>query len=215
MKTLFLSFVIVGFTLLQVSCASKSISSGVSATNIDLNSAMQWDSKAVVTNKKTGKQQNLSLHLIGIRDEYVRLEATATMGYAVASIVSSKNNFKALIHPQKTAFTGEASRAAFERLIEIPLMPLETLNIAFEQPFSGPGWICQWAGGGQLSRCDNEEAGLTVEWTQRKQGAKLVLLKGRQFEMRWLFEASQSASALKATVFDLITPDGFKNIHIH
>ncbi len=120
MKTLILSFVIVGFTLLQVSCATKPVSSGISTANIDLQSAMQWESKAVITNKKTGKQQNLNLHLIGIRNEYVRVEATATMGYAVASIVSNKNQFKALVHPQNTEVTGTASRAAFERLIEIP-----------------------------------------------------------------------------------------------
>lgn len=208
MKTFFSQLVIVAILVSCISCAHK-------VADIKTEQAIKWDSKAVLINKRDKKQQNLNITLIGIRRERLRMEITAMLGYQVGSIVADRNTFKALIVPQKIFYEGTSSTEALYKLVQIPLEPLQILHVAFDEHLGGSGWICQQGGDGLISRCDHHDLGLNIAWSERKEGRKLVVITSSQFEMRWLLESPESAVDLKPTVFELTSPDGFKNVQLN
>lgn len=204
--SIYIVTLLIGFFV--ASCATKpSVEQSESAT--------KWDSKAILINKKDSKQQSLSILLIGSKEGRLRMEITATLGYQVGSIVANRNSFKAAVYPQKTYYEGLPTSEALYKLIRIPIEPLILLNIAYEQQIKVRGWLCQNDSANFIARCVNQSLGIEIKWTERKGGRKLVLLSSQQFEMRWLFEAPQSDSALKSTIFDLESPAGFKTIQIN
>lgn len=208
MKTFFLTSVIVALSILQSSCSHKPI-------DLKNETLVRWDSKALLVNKSNKKEQNLNITLLGVRNERLRIEITATMGYQVGSIVADRNTFKALIVPQKIFYTGRNTPEALEKLIQIPLAPLQVLRIAFDERPSEQGWICQSDVNGLINRCDNYDLSLKVEWKDRTESRKLVVITTPQFEMRWLLNSPESLTEVKPELFSLSSPEGFKNVQIN
>lgn len=89
------------------------------------------------------------------------------------------------------------------------------MNIAYDAPVSGPGWVCTRGKDTLLVECDQSSRGLKVQWQDRTaEGQKKVLITGPSFEMRWLFKPPQTEVQFKDDTFTLAAPAEFKTIQL-
>lgn len=176
----------------------------------------QWESKALIRDLKANKTQSVNIDVLAVRKDRARFEITALLGFQVASVVMTNNDMAYIIYPQKTFSYGKASEAAFSKLLNLPLHPMNLSNIAFEDPIQGPGWRCfRDVNTGLISSCENKERMLSVEWLERNKGSKKVLIKAPQFEMQWHFDPPQTDVQFKSETFSLKQPNGFKAVQIN
>jgi hypothetical protein len=175
----------------------------------------QWETKALIKNLKENKTQSLNIDIYAVKNERARFEITAILGYQVASLVMSPTEITYAIYPQKSFFYGKNSERAFQRMIDLPLHPMNLTNIAFDEPVRGPGWKCTLGVDGYLSICENPQRQMKAVWSDRKEGKKKVVITGPQFEMQWQFAAPQTEVQFKEDLFTLRQPPGFKAIQIN
>lgn len=164
---------------------------------------------------KENKTQSLNIDILAVKNERVRMEVTAMMGFQVASLVMSPRDISFAIYPQKRFYYGRNSDRALLRLIDLPLHPMNLANIAFDEPVRGPGWKCDLDPTGWVASCENPSRQMSVKWMDRAEGAKKVVITGPQFEMQWLFKAPQTEVQFKPETFTLKQPEGFKAIQLN
>ncbi|UYL10369.1 hypothetical protein B9G69_007220 [Bdellovibrio sp. SKB1291214] len=190
-------------------CASKQVHEG------PLQQA-EWDTKAMIRDMKENKTQTVSIDLMAVKNQRVRLDVTAMMGFNVASLVMSPKEIAYAIYPKKEFYYGKNSEKSIERIMGLSLHPMNLANIAFEEPVRGPGWICEQDNLKVLSKCENRQRSIRVEWKDRTpEGQKKVVITAPQLEMQWLFKPPQTEVQFKAETFTLKQPDGFKAIQIN
>ena len=204
---LFLTFCLSASAL--IGCATKTVHEGAGFQKA------QWETKAIIRNLKENKTQSLNIDILAIKNERARFEITALLGFRVASLAMSPSDISYIVYPQKTFYYGRNSEAAFARMLDLPLHPMNLTNIAFDEPIRGRGWRCQLDHMGFISLCENAARKLAVKWTDRKEGTKKVLITGPQFEMQWHFGAPQTEVQFKTETFTLRQPEGFKAIQIN
>jgi hypothetical protein len=175
----------------------------------------QWETKALIKDLKTNKSQSLNIDIYAVKNDRARLEISALMGFQVASLVMDNKDISYAIYPQKKFFYGKNSEEAFSRVINLPLHPMNLINVAFEEPVRGSGWQCAKDQSGQLASCTNAERKMRIVWSGRVDGAKKVLITAPQFEMQWAYQAPQTEVQFKPELFTLRQPNGFKAIQIN
>lgn len=195
-------------SFLSISCASKKIrESGFQKA--------QWETKAVIKNKKTGGINSVKIDIMAIKDDRARFEISALFGLPMASLVMSQKEISFAYYPKKEFYYGKNSDKALKQLIDIPLHPMNLTYVAFDEAIRGPGWVCQADGQGLISNCTQKDRQIHVQWLNRNGGQKKILITSPEIEMNWFFEAPQTSVQFKANTFTLSQPEGFKAIQIY
>ncbi|MBK9322191.1 MAG: hypothetical protein IPM97_04400 [Bdellovibrionaceae bacterium] len=175
----------------------------------------QWETKAVVNDLKANKSHSLDIDILAQYPQNFRMEVSALLGAHVASFVLNGQEIKYTLIPQKKFFQGKASDASFLPIMNIPLHPINFMNVAYDRPLQGAGWICKNSSDGKVSECSQESRGIKVSWVGRTpEGQKKVLISGPTFEMRWLFRPPQTEVQFKDDTFRLEAPEEFKTIQL-
>ncbi|RYZ85088.1 MAG: hypothetical protein EOP06_16865 [Proteobacteria bacterium] len=178
-------------------------------------SKAQWETKAVVRDLKANKSHSLSIDVLADYPQNFRMEVSALMGVQVASLVLSDQNIKYVLYHQKRAYEGKATEASFLPLMNVPLHPVNFMNVALDKPMQGSGWSCARGADKMVSECQQEARGIKVQWSDRTvEGQKKVLITGPTFEMRWLFKPPQTDVQFKEQTFRLEAPAEFKSIQL-
>lgn len=175
----------------------------------------QWETKALIKNLRENKSQSLSIDIFAEKNARVRLEVAALMGFQVASLVMSPQEISYIIYSRKAFFHGRNSERAFSQVINLPLHPMNLMNIAFDEPVQGPNWLCSFDTFGLPSHCENLQKEIRVDWSDRNQGQKKVKIAAPQFEMQWQFSAPKTEVQFKEDLFILKQLPGFKAIQIN
>lgn len=209
MKPIFFLFYV---SLFLISCATQP--KKISSVETALEKA-QWETKAVVRDLKANKAHSLDIDILGRYPGDFRMEVSALMGVQIASLVLNKDEISYALYRQKKFFQGKASEASFLPLMNIPLHPVNFMNIAYEHPMQGQGWNCTRGADHLLSECVQAARGIKVQWVDRTaEGQKKVLVSGPTFEMRWLFRPPRTEVQFKDETFRLEAPTAFKTIQL-
>lgn len=201
-------FLLVASTLFFVGCASKTLRPA------EVSSSASWSSKAQIRDLIKNKQQNVGIDLYAIKDQKMRMEVSATLGYQVASVVMDPEEISYVVYPQKRHYYGKNSENAFAKVLGISINPMNLSNIAFDQPIRGRGWTCSQGETGQLKSCENLESKTEVRYVSREEGRKKVHILSPNFEMIWVLEPPEALEA-KPEIFTLKVPSGYKEIKIN
>ncbi|MBX2987896.1 MAG: hypothetical protein KF802_08355 [Bdellovibrionaceae bacterium] len=173
----------------------------------------RWETKMRVKDLSRNKSQSLSVDVLGEKTGPLRLEATAIMGYPVASYVMDQQGFRCAVYPQKQFYEGPLTENALRPLVKIALSPQILRHIAFDEPIRGTDWVCQAGEDRLVSECRSARRGLTIAWNRHESG-KTVKVRGAEFEMDWAFDHPQTEVQFKDGTFRLETPSGFKVIRL-
>ncbi len=202
-KIIVLPFVL-GFLFVGFGCASKAKKeSGPSATGV------RWETKAQVRDFKNNKNTNLNIDIISVKNSHLRMEVSATLGYPVATFISTPQNLKMAIYPQKKFYFGPNSEEALRPMLGFPLDPNVFQSIVYDTAIKG--WNCMAADDGLVASCKRmtKNGEVVVVWQERKDATKRVVIHGPQFEMQWLFQTSTALNPVKADSFKLEAPAGY------
>ena len=204
----FNAFFMIVLTLFLSGCVTKMVKEGSFQK-------AQWETKALIKNQKENKTQSLNIDIFAIKNDRARFEITALLGFQVASLVMSPSEISYAVYPQKAFYYGRNSERAFLNVVGMPLHPMNLTNIAFDEPVRGPGWKCGLSPEGLIYQCENSAKQTRVEWLDRKEGQKKVVITAPQFEMQWLFSAPKTEVQFKSDLFTLRQPQGFKAIQLN
>jgi hypothetical protein len=174
--------------------------------------AGQWETKAQVKDFKQNQTNNLSIDMVAVKNQLLRMEISATLGYPVASLVTTPKNLRMALYTQKKFFHGSNKPEALRPALGVSLDPNIIHNIIFDIPIRG--WNCENNPAGQVSVCKKTSPSgeMVVAWPERKEDSKRVIIHAPQFEMQWLFKSHNVLQQLSLETFKLAPPAGYKVI---
>lgn len=183
------SILILVLSLLNISCAMNMKKDGSdSLGNEELKGTpLSWETKAAIRDIRKNKTNQVTIDMIAIKNQKLRLEASATLGYQVGSLVMSPNEFIAVIYPQKKILKGPLNERSLAKTFNMPIPPTALYSIAFDEPIRG--WKCQLDANKVVSMCDSGVS--KVEWLNRKEGSKLIKISSATVEITWFFKAPE------------------------
>ncbi len=204
-------YLITAILLLQTSCALKGSKPTTTLSVVDDQTPMAWETKASVRDIRKNKTNQLTIDLVAIKNLKLRMEASATLGYQVGSLVMTTTDFVAVIYPQKKIFKGPLNEQSLGKTFNIPIPPSALYAIAFEEAIRGKNWKCQYDANKLISQCEN---GLSkVEWLNRKENSKLVKITSATIEMSWFFKAPERKE-ITPELFIAELPSGYQTLEI-
>lgn len=195
---------ILSSVFVMASCATAP-KAPVSFSGVD---KARWETKIKVKDLKNEKTQSVSLDLLGEKNGRLRMEATALMGFPVASYVLSGDEFRCAVYNQKRYYEGPANAESMRTLLKVDLSPALFREIAFEQ--EPAGWACRKDAVG-VQACTKGD--MAVTW-ERVAGGKKVHIASPQFEIDWVFGAPKTEVQVKQDSFNLVPPQGFQIIRL-
>lgn len=198
--------IILIFLVLGIGCSTKSKKEAEFAPTV---TGIKWDTKAQVRDFKNNKSNNLSIDIIAVKNSHLRMEVSATLGYPVASYVSTPQSVKMAIYPQKKFYFGANTEEALRPILGFPLDPNVIQSIVYDTGIRN--WICVAGDDGLVGSCKRKTKNgeVVVVWQDRKETSKRVVIHGPQFEMQWLFQSSSPLKPVKGEIFKLDAPSGY------
>lgn len=172
----------------------------------------KWETVAQINDLKRNKSHRVSIDILAVKNEKMRMEVTATLGYQVASVLINRDGFKAAVYPQKKFYQGNLSDRSFAEILHVPVSPKALFSIAFDEMITGPGWSCEKEADSSPKKCFQSNAQIQVEWTKKNDGTKLVKITSPKIEMSWFFKNPSPNFEEKPELFSLNVPQGYQII---
>ncbi len=189
---------------------------------VDVKSAL-WnlDTKAQITDKTNQTTNNVTIDIFLKKNEMIRMEVTAIMGYEVGSLLMTRSSLQYAVHPQKYFIQGPLAGRTLKPLFKQEIDPVILWSLIHNQSLKLRGFQCS-AAATLIEVCKNNL--VTVEIEQRGEigsdgqsidGQKKVTLENNNIKMVWIFKSIQlSSKASQNETFVLVKPKEYKLITI-
>lgn len=198
------------FLELLTSCATKKIQD----IPVGPNEVAAWETKAQIRQLRDNHIHNISIDVLAIKGDKLRMEATATLGIKVASVVVDQERVQALVYNEKKFYSGPTTPDIFLKAFRVPVPPNVFFAMIFDQSLRAPGWVCENDSAGLIQKCSFKGA-LTIAWERLENPPqKMVRIKSKTFEMDWFFKKLDSNWQPQQESFNLAAPDTYQVIKL-
>lgn len=193
-KTFFATIIL----LVLAGCASKPV-----AYNQD-KAEGQWEAKAQIKDMEKGSTNNLSLDVMALKDQALRMEISGTMGVHVASLLLRDSDIKYAVHTQKRFFSGPVSERSLKPLLKAEVDPRWLYGVFFDEPIEG--WNCN---GQPVEKCENTD-GTQIVWSDRNGEKKRITISNHKFQLQVLVKNFTTKVQSPDKTFQLESPESYK-----
>ena len=202
-------FLILGLgwgTVLLTSCQMAPV-------RVDKQTQGQWQAKALVRDKNAGKSAVVGLDINANQAEHkLRLDVTAALGHPVASLVLEGDQLTYVLLENKQYYKGPATAVALKPILSLPMDPQLLFNVLFDVPITDKSWTCTKDNKGYLSDCKTVGGDLSIRWSDRKGGRKLIHLDHASGSAQINVSSFQPKVEDRPRLFELIPPKSFKSL---
>lgn len=197
-----MAFVFVGLS----ACAPQRIREGIFET-------VSWETRAQITQLRENQAHNVSIDVYAVKGDKLRMEATGTLGYKLASVVMDREKVQAIVFTEKKFYFGSASQDVMTKAFRVPVPPNVFFAIIFDQQLRGTGWKCESDPQGLIQKCVNRDQ-LSIEWERLESPSKIVRIKTKTFEMEWFFKTLDLEWQPKKDIFTLTAPQNYQTVKL-
>jgi hypothetical protein len=164
----------------------------------------QWEAKAQIKNLQTGKADTISLDVMSVKNQALRLEVGATLGINVASFLMKNSDVSYAVHPQKKFYSGPVTERSLRPLLKADIDPRWLYAIFFDEALKG--WSCS---GDPVEVCQRQD-GTKVQWSERNGEKKRITISNGLYEMQILVKSFVTKVQDPERAFHLEAPESYK-----
>lgn len=100
------------------------------------------ESKALIEDKTKSSSNSASIDLFYLKDDVIRMEVTAVLGYRLGSLVMNQQKVSYALHPQKAFVEGPFAARTMKPLFRQDLDPKLIWAVVFDRDLRGYGFTC-------------------------------------------------------------------------
>lgn len=187
-------------------CVSASKNGKINSGERSGSVASQWEAKAMIKSLETGEANVVSLDVLGLKPNIIRMEVTSSLGIALASILIKEKEVEYILPKQKKYYHGIKSDSALFPALNIRVNPEMLSAVFFEESY--PKWKCQ-ADNGMIVACTTPE-GVEVRWEREGNITRRISLSGPKFEVQVQMKNYELKSNWTDKTWALQVPEDFK-----
>jgi Domain of unknown function (DUF4292) len=198
---------------LVISTASFILSAcGGNATKpISAGTPVLIETKAQIKSKD--EKNNVKIDIALARNQAIRMEVTATLGYRVATVVMTPQLIQYALHTSETFYQGPFAARTIYPIFNQLIDPKILWKVIHDQNPQSANLVCQVDSTARPTACQGPQ-NLSVKWTYEESQHKRIEIKNPQFEMIWLFKDRSVLETSQTETFVLKKPDGYKEINL-
>jgi len=177
-----------------------------------------WGAKAQIKELKTDKVQQISIDFVGQAPGYIRADITGPLGISLATLVTDQNQIQYILYRQKSFYEGQASEKALRSVLKMDLDARHLYSICFDQPILEKNWNCKVGKDGMVDLCKNEEKSLLIQWTERNEYKKRVILSNADYEIQIVYKDYRTKvldPSQNKSPFRIEVPEEFKRYKVY
>jgi len=129
------------------------------------------------------------LDIVAVTPDSLRMDATGTLGVALATLVINKNDVQYSIYRQKKYYEGRLSDHAMRPLFKMNMNPKFFMNLCTDSAINEPGWVCQIGNNGLVDSCERKSDGFKIIWSDREGDRKRVTISDKDFQLTIVFKS--------------------------
>ena len=175
------------------------------------NAVQSFSSQAYYQDKKTGKNQQVTLEVIAKKNQKMRIDVKVILGLHIATAVMTNDKIQVAVHAEKKYFEGPANPRTLQRTLGIPLYPLIFHAMLYRQAFKGSGWSCEQKGG-KVQSCIQKPSGMTIIW-EDIEDAMMVTANSKTFNLQWKIPPAENIEE-KSSFFEIKVPDSYTKLQL-
>jgi hypothetical protein len=201
---------------LVLGCETSKVISGDAALAVYFLST-----KAQINDKTSDSSNGVTIDIFLKKNEAIRLEISALLGFQVGSLLMTRTNLQYAVHPQKYFIQGPLAGRTLKPLFKQEIDPQILWSLIHNESLKQRGFQCRKLDSG-TELCKNSQA--TVEIEQRGEigpgglstdGQKKVTLENAKLKMIWIFKSIEALSRdSQNETFVLARPKEYKLITI-
>lgn len=169
-----------------------------------------WQARVQVKDLMTNKSEVLSLEVLSIKDEALRMELTGTLGVRVASLLMKDNQIAYAIHTQRKFYSGSISSRSLQPLLKVQLDPKWLYPVFFDEAVKGSDWKCSSGADRLIDKCEQISTKHEIIWSERQGENKRVVIRGDNFEINVLVKDFTTKVEYPDKAFTLEAPATYK-----
>ena len=162
---------------------------------------MQWEARMLIRDIEKSKSHILNLDLIATQEQQIRIEATTTMGFSVASFAVDKNVVSYYLSSNKKYYKGAVGAQAMQALVGLNIEPHDFIDFIFDQIPGNAAWACQKNTNQELKRCLHKRENLEVLWSKRDNLSKSIEIKSDKASIQLALSSYTEPKSLEANTF--------------
>lgn len=203
---------ICGFLIVALLSACQS-----APTRYDNRKTGSWSSKVLVKDKQNSRSYLLHLKLQADSDQNLRMDISTTLGQPVAALVLKGNNVRYILMESKRVYSGPSNTDSLKPILSAPIDPRWLINIFYERPFEDKSWQCMTEKD-FVKECRNLPTGTVIKWSDRVGARRMIQVEHKradlQIQVMSFSEKLDSPSSGAADIFEIKTPEGFREIKL-
>ena len=216
-------FITLGLSILislLIGCSSEPTQSVRLLDIVKISTKAQITDKTNTTNTTNTTMNSVSIDIFLKRNETIRLEVSALLGYPVGSLLMTRSLLQCAVHPQKYFIQGPFASRTLKPLFKQDIDPLILWSVIHAEDLKTHGFQCDKLTL-NIEICRNPQ--FTVEIEQRGQlnseglsvrGQKKITLENNNIKMIWVFKSQEVLNVSQSETFVLQRPKEYKLITI-
>lgn len=168
------------------------------------------------------KKQKVKVEAFILQNQKMRLEATATLGIRVASILVSESDIQAQLYLEKKFLSGKfpyvwKNENPTLRSMSIPLSPKFLQSLILKQQVLSSSWKCEKTLD-DAKECLNMKPQKNlperITWVKSSDGEELVFVESETFRIKWTFLSAKEISEPKPKLFEMQINENYQKVDI-
>lgn len=170
------------------------------------------ETKIQTKDLRKSETHTANLEIILLKDQAIRMEVTALLGYRVASVVMTPQRIQYALHTSKTYVQGPFAAKTMYPIFRQNVDPRLLWRIIHGQNPESNDLKCTKDAMDRPSTCVSSIANLVtnVNWSYEDDDKKRIEIKNQQFEMTWIFKSQAPLETFQNETFVLKKPEDYK-----
>lgn len=169
----------------------------------------KFQAKGEVRDKLKNKSYHLSLDLIAVKPDRLRVNVFSYFGNHIASFAMKSGQIRYILVTEKRYVSAPATEKAFHELMRISLEPSLLLNVLFDDSLP-KDWKCETDRNALPTICRNARTAASVQWQERSIDKRVVVFDNSESSLSLVLRPEKLDYAVDAKEFELNKPAGFQ-----
>lgn len=174
-------------------------------------SAFLLESKAQIRNENDTNTVKIDIALLP--QKALRMEITATLGVAVATVLMTPTEIRYALHSQKLFYVGPFHEKTLYPVFKKNIDPAILWRVVHNQSPASAQLKCTQDSQGRPLNCVDRD-GSTVKWSYEEPPRRRIDIISNKFEMKWLITSQSLLNGSQNETFVLKKPEDYKEISV-
>lgn len=157
----------------------------------------------MIRDKRAAKSYVVNVDALAVQPDRLRMDFSTPIGIELGNFVLDQKKVTYYLSEEKKKRSMRASARAMRPLIKTDLDPYLLVKILFDVEPSGKGWECERDSRGFLTKCNNTNKKISLQWLKRQNTQRAIEVETRSARIQMSLKGFKPKVEIDEKTFQL------------